>query len=125
MSLTCGPLKVVILATQKAFKLRYCFDSNLIDFEDDGDKQCIEINALFSEELMLFQQFCCSGVGRYQQVQTHLCIRATTFYALPVPLPRQFIFRFKWGSENDVENSVEKVSPKGPQMDPKSCQKST
>ena len=30
-----------------------------------------------------------------------------------------------WGSENEVENSVEKVFPKGPQMDPKSCQKST
>ena len=27
---------------------------------------------------------------------------------------------FKWGSENEVEKSVEKVSPKGPQMDPKS-----
>ena len=37
----------------------------------------------------------------------------------------RFIFRFKWGSENEVEKSVEKVVPKGPQMDPKSCQKST
>ena len=36
-----------------------------------------------------------------------------------------FIFRFKWGSENEVENSVEKVVPKGPQMDPKSRPKST
>ena len=34
----------------------------------------------------------------------------------------RFIFRFKWGSENEVEKSVEKVVPKGPQMDPKSCQ---
>ena len=32
---------------------------------DDGDKQCIRINVLFSEELMLFQQFCCSVVGGY------------------------------------------------------------
>ena len=32
---------------------------------DDGDKQCIRINALFSEEVMLFQQFCCSVVGGY------------------------------------------------------------
>ena len=32
---------------------------------DDGDKQCIRINALFSKELMLFQQFCCSVVGGY------------------------------------------------------------
>ena len=30
----------------------------------------------------------------------------------------------KWGSENEVENSVEKVVPKGPQMDPNSCRKS-
>ena len=59
---------------------------------DDGDKQCIRINALFSKELMLFQQFCCSVVGEYEQVQAHLCIRATTFYALPVPLPRQVYF---------------------------------
>ena len=32
---------------------------------DDGHKQCIRINALFSKELMLFQQFCCSVVGGY------------------------------------------------------------
>ena len=42
-----------------------------------------------SKELMLLQQFCCSVVGEYEQVQAHLCITATTFYALPVPLPRQ------------------------------------
>ena len=35
-----------------------------------------------------------------------------------------FIFWFKWGSENEVEKNVEKVVPQGPQMDPKSCQKS-
>ena len=49
MSLTYGPRKVVILApqgTQQALKLRSLFDDNLIDFEDDGDKQCIESNAL-------------------------------------------------------------------------------
>ena len=76
------------LRAQKRIK----FDAILIDFEDDGDKQCIEINALLSGELMLFQQFCCSGVGRYQ-LQAHLCIRATTFYALPAPLPRQVFSR--------------------------------
>ena len=64
---------------------------------DDGDKQCIRINALFSKELMLFQQFCCSVVGRYQPVQAHLCIRATTFYALPVPLPRQVFMLVQMG----------------------------
>ena len=30
----------------------------------------------------------------------------------------------KWGSENEVEKNVEKVVPKGPQMDPKSRPKS-
>ena len=69
---------------------------------------------------MLFQQFCFSVVGEYEQVQAHLCVRATTFYALPVPLPRQVYFLVKWGAENEVEKNVEKVVPKGPQMDPKS-----
>ena len=35
-----------------------------------------------------------------------------------------FLLRFKWGSENEVEKNTEKAVPKGPQMDPKSCQKS-
>ena len=87
--------------------MRSFFDANLIDFSDDGDKQCIKINALFSEEfseeLMLFQQFCCSVVARYQQVQAHLCSTAINFYALPVPLPRQVFFRFKWMSKNEVK----------------------
>ena len=30
---------------------------------DVGDKQCIRINAFFSKELMLFQQFCCYSVA--------------------------------------------------------------
>ena len=73
------------------------FDADLIDFEDDGDKQCIEINALFPEELMLFQQFCCSVVGEYEPVQALLRNRATTFYAPPVPLPRQVSFEVQMG----------------------------
>ena len=60
--------------TQKASKLNSLFEANLIDFEDDGDKQCIAINSLFSEELMVcpndLQQFCFSIAGMYQQVQT-------------------------------------------------------
>ena len=36
----------------------------------------------------------------------------------------RFLFTVKWGSENDVEKSVEKVVPKGSQMDPKSTQTS-
>ena len=74
-SLIFGPLKIVILTPSghpKSIKCEVIFYANLIYFEDDGDKQCLEIDALFSEELMLVPQFCCSVVGRYQQVQTHL-----------------------------------------------------
>ena len=95
MSLTYGPLTVIILGPSghpKSIKYEIVFGADLVDFENDGGQQSIEINALLSEGLMLFQQFCCSGVGRYQPVQAHLRIRATTFYALPVPLPRQVYF---------------------------------
>ena len=34
--------------------MRSFFDINLIDFGDDWDKQCTEINALFPELIMLF-----------------------------------------------------------------------
>ena len=50
---------------QIASNLMSFFDVNLIDFEGDGDMWCMEISALSSEELMLFQQFCCSVVGGY------------------------------------------------------------
>jgi len=62
--------------TQKSSNMRQFFDINLIDFGDDWDKQCTEINALFPELFMLFQQFCFSVVGEYEQVQALLCIRA-------------------------------------------------
>ena len=68
MSLTCGPLKIVILAPSghpKSIKFEVIFWWKFDRFSDDGDKQCIRINALFSKELMLFQQFCCSVVGGY------------------------------------------------------------
>ena len=32
----------------------------------------------------------------------------------------RFMILLKWGSENEVEKSVQKNVPKGPQMDPKS-----
>ena len=35
------------LRAPKASQLGSFFDADLIDFEDDGDKQCIEINVLF------------------------------------------------------------------------------
>ena len=52
MSLRYGPLKVVILGTlghPKSLKVGVMFDANLIDFEDDWDKQCTEINVLFPQ----------------------------------------------------------------------------
>ena len=36
----------------------------------------------------------------------------------------RFLKLFKWGSENEVEKSVEQVFPRRPQMDPKSRPKS-
>ena len=68
ISLTCGPLKIVILAPSghpKSIKFEVIFWWKFDRFSDDGDKQCMTINALFSKELMLFQQFCCSVVGGY------------------------------------------------------------
>ena len=105
LNLKWGPLQIVILTpsgTQKASHLRYFFDANLMGFEDDWDKQCTEINVLFPQYFMLFQQFCFSVVGEYGWREAHLCIGATTFYALPVPLPRQVSKRLKkrvrkWG----------------------------
>ena len=42
----------------------------------------------------------------------------------PFQCQDRFMILLKWGSENEVENSVEKVVPKGLQMDPKSWQNS-
>ena len=55
----------------------------------------------------------------YGQVWARVCIRATTFYALPVPLPRQvfwecFMGVWKWGRKR-CWKSVSKGSPNGPQ----------
>ena len=67
----------------------------------------------------LRKQFCCSVVGGYQQVQAHLWSRASTFYALPVPLPRQVFIVvqtgvWKWGRKK-CWKSGSKGSPNGPQ----------
>ena len=52
------------LRAPKSIKFEAIFDADLTDFKDDGDKQCIESNALCSEELMVFlnylPQFCLS-----------------------------------------------------------------
>ena len=117
-SLTCGPLKIVILTPSghpKSIKFEVMLWCKFDRFSDDGDKQCIRINALFSKELMLFQQFCCSVVGGYQQVQAHLWSRASTFYALPFHCQHRFLLRFKWGSENEVEKVSKKCFQQVPQ----------
>ena len=51
--------------TQKAQNLRSFFDANLMNFEDEWDKQYTEINVLFAQYFMLFQEFCFSVVGEY------------------------------------------------------------
>ena len=53
------------LRDPKNIKFDVFFDANLMDFEDDWDKQCTEINVLFGQYFMLFQQFCFSVVGEY------------------------------------------------------------
>ena len=49
----------------KSTKVEVMFDANLMDFENDWDKQCTENNVLFAQYFMLFQQFCFSVVGEY------------------------------------------------------------
>ena len=61
------------------------------------------------------------GISKFKHIYETEVQLSTRF---PFHCQDRFLFRFKWGSENEVENSVEKVVPKGPQMDPKSCSKS-
>ena len=71
--------------------------------------------------MLFFQQFCCSVVGRYQQVQTLFASELQLSMRFPFNLQVRFIYfvYFKRGSENDVKTSVEQMFPKGPEMDPK------
>ena len=61
------------------------------------------------------------GISKFKHIYETELQLSTRF---PFHCQDRFIFRSKWGSENEVENSVEKIVPKGPHMDPKSCQKS-
>ena len=61
------------------------------------------------------------GISKFKHIYEAELQLSTRF---PFHCQDRFIFRFKWGSENEVEKSVEKVVPKGPQMDPKSRPKS-
>ena len=58
-----------------------------------------------------------AGISKFKHIYETELQLSTRF---PFHCQDRFIFRFKWGSENEVEKSVEKVVPKGPQMDPKS-----
>ena len=90
-----------------------------------GEKQCIKINALFSEELMLFQQFCCSvvvGISKFNHIYEAELQPSTRF---PFHCQDRFMLSSFLEFLFEVEKSVEKVVPKGPQMEPKSRPKST
>ena len=68
------------------------------------------------EELMLFRSSAAAvlvGISKFKHI-----------YEAELQLSTRFP-RFKWGSENEDKKSIEKVVPKGPQMDPKSTPKST
>ena len=94
MSLTCGPLQIVVLASwwhPKSIKFEVISWCKFDRFWEWWDKQCIQINSRFSVELNLFQQLCCSGVVGYQQVQTNF------LRAFPVPLPRQVFLSVYFG----------------------------
>ena len=61
------------------------------------------------------------GISKFKHIYETELQLSTRF---PFHCQDRFLKLFKWGSENEVEKSVEKVVPKGPQMDPKSCKKS-
>ena len=107
-SLICGPLKIVILTpsgTQKAPNLRSLFDANLMDFEDDWDEQCTEINVLFAQYFLCY--FSSSALvllvsmddGKHiYEAELQLSTR------FPFLCQDRFIFLVKWRSENEIEN---------------------
>ena len=61
------------------------------------------------------------SMSKFKHLEASELQRSTRF---PFHCQDRFLLWFKWGSENEVEKSVEKVVPKGPQLDPKSCQES-
>ena len=72
--------------------MRSVFDEYVMDVEDDGDTQCIESNVFFlSEEFMISELFVAALLQHcwWVSASSSICRRATTFYALPLPLPRQ------------------------------------
>ena len=86
---------------------------------------CRILKMIGSKELMFY--FSSSavallvGISKFKHIYEAELQLSTRF---PFHCQDRFLKLFKWGSENEVENSVEKVFPKDPQMDSKSCQKS-
>ena len=61
------------------------------------------------------------GISKFKHIYEAELQLSTRF---PFHCQDRFPRLLKRGSENEVEKSVEKVVPKGPQMDPQSCWKS-
>ena len=74
MSLTCGPLKIVILAPSghpKSIKCDVIFWWKFDRFSDDGDKQCIRINALFPRSWCYFSSSAVAllvGISKFKHI---------------------------------------------------------
>ena len=62
------------------------------------------------------------GISKFKHIYEAELQLSTRF---PFHCQDRFLGSVLWGSENEVEKSVEKVVPKGPQMDPESGVKST
>ena len=60
------------------------------------------------------------GISQFKHIYASELQLSTRF---PFHCQDRFPRQLKRGSENDVEKRLEKVIPKGPQMDPKNCQK--
>ena len=87
--------------------------------------RCTEINVIFLSSSCYFSSSALvllESMDKFEHTYASELQLSTRF---PFLCQDRFLKLFKGGSENEVENSVEKVSLKGPQMDPKSCQKST
>ena len=73
----------------------------------------------FSEELMLFQQFCSSVVNRYHQVQAFFASELQLSTRFPFHFQDRFLFGFKWGFENEVKKVSKKWFQRVPKWTPK------
>ena len=74
MSLTCGPLKIVILTPSghpKSIKFEMIVWCKFDRISDDGDKQCIKINALFLRSWCYFSSSAAAvlvGISKFKHI---------------------------------------------------------